>query len=99
MQKIPLYAGLFWMSFCHPLILIKMFVFLHLKIATCILPRNRQIFIKFLTLVVVNILMHLHSSRIKLYNKLAAFQLCNSYTMGCRPVRGDNPQALASGLS
>ena len=25
--------------------------------------------------------------------------LCNSYTMGCPPVRGDNPQALASGLS
>ena len=23
----------------------------------------------------------------------------NSYTMGCPPVRGDNPQALASGLS
>ena len=25
--------------------------------------------------------------------------LCNSYTMGCLPVRGDNPRALASGLS
>ena len=25
--------------------------------------------------------------------------LCNSYTMGCPPVRGDNPRALASGLS
>ena len=25
--------------------------------------------------------------------------LCNSYTMGCSPVRGDNPRALASGLS
>ena len=24
---------------------------------------------------------------------------CNSYTMGCRPVRGDNPRALASGLT
>ena len=24
--------------------------------------------------------------------------LSNSYTMGCPPVRGDNPQALASGL-
>ena len=23
----------------------------------------------------------------------------NSYTMGCLPVRGDNPRALASGLS
>ena len=23
----------------------------------------------------------------------------NSYTMGCQPVRGDNPRALASGLS
>ena len=23
----------------------------------------------------------------------------NIYTMGCLPVRGDNPQALASGLS
>ena len=26
-------------------------------------------------------------------------RLCNSYTMGCPPVRGDNPRALASGLS
>ena len=25
--------------------------------------------------------------------------LCNSYTMGCPSVRGDNPRALASGLS
>ena len=25
--------------------------------------------------------------------------LSNSYTMGCPPVRGDNPQAIASGLS
>ena len=28
-----------------------------------------------------------------------AERLCNSYTMGCPPVRGDNPRALASGLS
>ena len=27
------------------------------------------------------------------------YELSNSYTMGCPPVRGDNPQALASGLS
>ena len=27
------------------------------------------------------------------------FWLCNSYTMGCPPVRGANPRALASGLS
>ena len=26
-------------------------------------------------------------------------QICKSYTMGCPPVRGDNPRALASGLS
>ena len=26
-------------------------------------------------------------------------KLSNSYTMGCPPVRGDNPSALASGLS
>ena len=26
-------------------------------------------------------------------------KICNSYTMGCPPVRGDNPRALASGLS
>ena len=25
--------------------------------------------------------------------------LSNSYTMGCPPVRGDNPRVLASGLS
>ena len=27
------------------------------------------------------------------------FATSNSYTMGCPPVRGDNPRALASGLS
>ena len=26
-------------------------------------------------------------------------QISNSYTMGCPPERGDNPRALASGLS
>ena len=26
-------------------------------------------------------------------------RLSNSYSMGCPPVRGDNPRALASGLS
>ena len=26
-------------------------------------------------------------------------QISNSYTMGCPPVRGDDPRALASGLS
>ena len=25
--------------------------------------------------------------------------ICNSYTMSCPPVRGDNPRALARGLS
>ena len=24
--------------------------------------------------------------------------ICNSYTMGCPPVRGDNPRVLANGL-
>ena len=27
------------------------------------------------------------------------FSKSNCYTMGCPPVRGDNPRALASGLS
>ena len=38
----------------------------------------------------------------KSYSWLDHFQhriFSNSYTMGCPPVRGDNPQALASGLS
>ena len=30
---------------------------------------------------------------------LALREFSNSYTMGCPPVRGDNPRALASGLS
>ena len=30
---------------------------------------------------------------------LLMYPLSNSYTMGCPPVRGDNPRALASGLS
>ena len=29
----------------------------------------------------------------------SAHEISNSYTMGCPPVRGDNPRALASGLS
>ena len=33
-----------------------------------------------------------------LWNWTAEMQR-NSYTMGCPPVRGDNPRALASGLS
>ena len=32
-------------------------------------------------------------------SQVNAVRLCNSYTMGCPPVRGDNPRALASGLS
>ena len=36
----------------------------------------------------------------KLSLPMAVFRpLRNSYTMGCPPVRGDNPRALASGLS
>ena len=31
--------------------------------------------------------------------KITSQCICNSYTMGCLPVHGDNPQALASGLS
>ena len=30
---------------------------------------------------------------------IAYKRLSNSYSMGCPPVRGDNPRALASGLS
>ena len=30
---------------------------------------------------------------------VVARSICNSYTVGCPPVRGDNPRALASGLS
>ena len=30
---------------------------------------------------------------------LLSYAISNSYTMGCPPVRGDNPRALASGLS
>ena len=36
------------------------------------------------------------------YNQFSCYRrhcICNSYTMGCPPVRGDNPRALASGLS
>ena len=34
------------------------------------------------------------------YNQDLKFsKISNSYTMGCPPVCGDNPQALASGLS
>ena len=36
---------------------------------------------------------------LKSYCNYLSIELCNSYTMGCPPVRGDNPRALASGLS
>ena len=35
----------------------------------------------------------------KLYLLLCSAQISNSYAMGCPPVRGDNPRALASRLS
>ena len=41
----------------------------------------------------VNHLKKLHSASAR--SKMSS----NSYTMGCPPVRGDNPRALASGLS
>ena len=31
--------------------------------------------------------------------RLLLYAISSSYTMGCPPVRGDNPRALASGLS
>ena len=48
----------------------------------------------------------LTESAVFLYCRLSLFpdylwscELSNSYTMGCPPIRGDNPRALASGLS
>ena len=35
----------------------------------------------------------------RIYPSGLSFLTGNSYTMGCPPVREDNPQALASGLS
>ena len=55
--------------------------------------------------------MHLHSVHCEIFDvkHLDINEMCiviylnkclrNSYTMGCTPVRGDNPRALASGLS
>ena len=37
--------------------------------------------------------------RLGTVSKIILEGLSNSYTMGCQPVRGDNPRALASGLS
>ena len=33
------------------------------------------------------------------FSLLRAYAISNSYSKGCPPVRGDNPRALASGLS
>ena len=38
-------------------------------------------------------------SILKVHIYLISRLICNSYTIGCPPVRGDNPRALASGLS
>ena len=36
----------------------------------------------------------------KMYRKLKGrYHICNSYTMGCPPLRGDNPRALTKGFS
>ena len=42
---------------------------------------------------------HYVTSHLGLGNFFGAFGISNSYTMGCPLVRGDNPRALASGLS
>ena len=43
---------------------------------------------------------HGHGTRRLLLSLVSVLHmLCYSYTMGCLPVRGDNPRALASGLS
>ena len=42
----------------------------------------------------------LSTKTIQFYVKyIYEFIIRNSYTMGCPPVRGDNPRALASGLA
>ena len=41
----------------------------------------------------------LHSSPMSIQRTLGLNGLSKSYTMGCPPVRGDNPRALASELS
>ena len=45
--------------------------------------------------VVTILLIKLHESKEGFF----CFILSNSYSMACPPVRGDNPRALASGLS
>ena len=63
-------------------------------------PCRSTLFINFPNKNVQNIteidmsLRELFRERMSLYR-----HICNSYTMGCPPVRGDNPRALASGLS
>ena len=37
--------------------------------------------------------------RVHLLGSIGVSGISNSYTMACPPVRGDNPRALASGLS
>ena len=44
-------------------------------------------------------MMHRTYSSPPIYVNECKQELRNSYTMGCLPVRGDNPRALASGLS
>ena len=45
------------------------------------------------------IIEHLFEKQTKGDHQQILLKICNSYTMGCPPVRGDNPRALASGLS
>ena len=45
------------------------------------------------------LLRHNQYSEIEITLHYFGGKLCNRYTMGCPPVRGDNQRALASGLS
>ena len=51
---------------------------------------------RFASMVVVWLYVHFS---IEIQRLLPHSVACNSYIMGCPPVRGDNPRALASGLS
>ena len=49
--------------------------------------------------VITNYLLSIYTIRILPVTCVSFVYICNSYTMGCPPVRGDNPRALGSGLS
>ena len=97
------FVGGFW-AYPKPLVLALIFFF-HFKYSTFIINiliiRKPVLRGTYFSLIHRILSVPLFLLLCKLYSTLASFKfarLCNSYTMGWPPVRGDNPPALATNM-